>query len=140
MAQTEVRELVDSFVAKLETLIRDEIRRGFEAALGGTAPQASRPRPAPRATTTSPRPSAPAKFASAGRKKGQKRSPEELKALEDALLAHIRENTGKRIEEINRVLKVPTKDLARPISKLLAAKKIKTTGQKRATRYFPTGK
>lgn len=136
MADAGVRELVDTFVTKLEQLIRDEIRRGFEAAIGGSAP-ARRGRPPGRPAASAPAPAASKKFASPSRKKGEKRSPEQIAAVQTALADYIAKTPGQRIEEIGRALKLPTKDLTRPISKLIAGKKVKTTGQKRATKYFP---
>jgi hypothetical protein len=44
---------------------------------------------------------------------------------------------GLRIEQINKQLGTATKQLARPILKLLSDRKIKKTGEKRATLYFP---
>jgi hypothetical protein len=74
------------------------------------------------------------------RKKGQKRSPAELQRIEETLAAFIQKTPGKRIEEINKALGTSTSDLSRPLSKLIAAKKVRRQGQKRASRYFPTGK
>jgi len=44
---------------------------------------------------------------------------------------------GLRIEQINKQLGTATKVLARPIQKLLDEGKIKKTGEKRATTYYP---
>ena len=41
------------------------------------------------------------------------------------------------MEAIGKALGTPTKDLNLPVKKLLAAKKIRVEGQKRATEYFP---
>lgn len=70
---------------------------------------------------------------------GQKRTPEELAELTDDLRIYISKNPGMRIEEIARGMGATSKALVLPATKLLAAKKIKTTGQRRATRYFPKG-
>ncbi len=40
------------------------------------------------------------------------------------------------MEEIGRAMKTDTGVLKRPIALLLAAKKLKTKGQKRGTQYF----
>lgn len=126
---TNIRDLVDSFTADIEALIRDEIRRGFDAALGfaGT----------PRPTVREPSATSPAgKAAPARRKKGQKRTPEEILAVKETLRSYIAKNPGQGIEAIGKGLGVPTKELTRPASQLIAAKSIRTTGQKRATKYF----
>jgi DNA-binding NtrC family response regulator len=77
---------------------------------------------------------------SSTRQKGEKRKPEEIEALRERLLAHIRENPGQRIEEINASLGTSTSEVQRPIKHLLSAGSIRTEGQLRATRYFPKGK
>lgn len=69
-------------------------------------------------------------------RKGAKRSPEELEALTKSLLAAIKKSKGVTIETIGKELGVATKDLALPVQKLWEAKAIRTTGQKRATKYF----
>ena len=92
MAQSgTVRELVEAFTADLEALIREEIRRGFETVLGVDAQRgrAKTVRSAsPAATPVNP------KFANPGRKKGEKRTPEQLAALKAALLAFVQKNPG----------------------------------------------
>ena len=74
------------------------------------------------------------------RKKGQKRSPEELAALEATLESFIQSNAGKRIEEIGKALHIPTSGLAGPVKKLLDSARIRSTGERRATRYYPSRK
>src|SRR5206468_1714324 len=71
------------------------------------------------------------------RSKGVKRDPEVLEALTDKLGAFIKKTPGQRIEQIGKALGTPTKELALPVKKLVAAKKISTKGQKRATTYYP---
>jgi hypothetical protein len=43
---------------------------------------------------------------------------------------------GWRVEQINKELGTTTRDLMRPISKLLAEGKIRKQGERRATTYF----
>lgn len=71
------------------------------------------------------------------RRKGAKRDPKELEALVGKLASAIKSKPGLRIEEIGRALGIATKELALPAKKLLAEKKIKTTGNRRSTKYFP---
>lgn len=135
-----VRDLVEAFTADLEELIRAEIRRGFETALGVAAPVAARRPKRAAAETTRQAPvasSVSSKFSRPGRRKGEKRTPEQLAALKAALHAFVQKHPGKRVEEIGREMKMPTKDLARPLRQLVDAKRVKTTGFKRATKYFP---
>lgn len=80
---------------------------------------------------------APTKSSSMSRRKGAKRSPEQIDALVSKLESHIRKTPGERIEQIARSLGVSTSDLALPAKRLLAEKKIRTKGNRRATKYFP---
>ena len=65
-----------------------------------------------------------------------RRSTEDLEKLGGAVLAQVRSKQGQRLEEIGRAMKTDTGILKRPIALLLAAKKLKTKGQKRGTQYF----
>lgn len=104
------------------------MREEFLSALGG-----ARPAPARRqgrklgSNPTSGR----------ARPKGGRRSPEELEALTLKTLAAIKKAPGLRAEELAASLGVSTKELVRPVTKLFAQKAIKTTGQRRGTKYFP---
>jgi hypothetical protein len=138
MAKVDIRARVDAFVNELETLIRDSIREGFAQAMGDASIVKRGPGrpPGPSRAAASPAPA----LHTGKRKKGQKRSPAELQRIEETLAAFIQKTPGKRIEEINKALGTSTSDLSRPLSKLIAAKKVRRQGQKRASRYFPTGK
>ena len=70
------------------------------------------------------------------RRKGGKRSASSIASTTTALLAHIKANKGERIEQIAKALKVSTADLKVSASKLIEEKKVKTTGEKRGTKYF----
>ena len=89
---------------------------------------ASKPAPAARAAVSR---KAPPK-----RAPGEKRPPGELAKLTDKLGDFIKSHPGQRMEAIGKALGTPTKELNLPIKKLLAAKKIRSEGQKRATEYF----
>jgi predicted transcriptional regulator len=52
------------------------------------------------------------------------------------MLAQVRSKQGQRLEEIGRALRMDTGVLKYPIANLLSAKKLKTTGAKRGTKYF----
>ena len=71
------------------------------------------------------------------RRKGGKRPAEVIEQTTSALLAHIKENAGQRIEQIAKALKTQTSDLKLSAIKLLAAKKVKTKGERRGTTYHP---
>jgi hypothetical protein len=137
----ELRARTDAFVSDLSELIRKAAFEAVHEALGAgvkgaSAPRASRGRG--RAAKKMTEPKTATQTRAAKRAPGQKRDPQELKKLVERLAAHIKANPGQRIEEINKALGVPTKDLALPVKKLLAGKRISTKGQKRSTTYFPT--
>ncbi len=72
-----------------------------------------------------------------GRPKGAKRPPDEIARTKDAVLAHIKEHPGERIEQINAHMGTRTADLALPLRKLISEGSVRTEGDRRATRYFP---
>ena len=136
-ATPEIREFVEAFVAGLEDRIREAIRARFDAAIGDGAPRVAKP---PARTSKASKAAKPLPVRGRRRKKGAKRTPAELAKIQTALLAIIAKTPGKRVEEINKVLGFSTAELAGPLAKLIAAKKVRRTGQKRATKYFPAGK
>ena len=162
----EIRSKTDAFVSNLTVLIRRAALESVSAVLGGSTPVAApvqvaakrgrgRPKkvvsaaPAakapPVAKTTKPVPAAKAasqapvskKAAAPKRVSGEKRPPAELAKLTEKLGEYIKSHPGLRIESIGKALSTPTKELALPIKKLLAAKRVKSEGQKRATVYLP---
>jgi len=126
------KDLVDDVLESLRPTVTDlvdKIRRDFMSKLMGvgvTPPGKRRPgRP----------PTNPAEKRT--RRKGGKRDPKELAKLVEHLYGAIKKKPGSRIEEIGKAMGVPTKELALPVIKLLAGKRIKKTGTRRATKYFP---
>jgi hypothetical protein len=125
MATDRIHEILEDFAAQ----IRSEIQRQAMAALGGGSAHA-------RGTSNGH--VAKARVAAVGHK-GAKRDPRFLEKLQGQLLSFIQGHPGLRIEQINKQLGTHTKDLALPIRKLIAAKAIKTTGERRATTYSAGG-
>ena len=80
-----------------------------------------------------------AKAPVASRKRGAKRAPKELEQLTNRLYAYVQKRPGQRIEQIGAGMGVSTRELNLPVKKLIAAKKIHTRGQKRATTYSTKG-
>jgi hypothetical protein len=70
------------------------------------------------------------------RRKGAKRTADELAGMADAFLAYIGENPGQRMEVIAKQLGYDTQELTLPVKKLLTSGRIRVEGQKRATSYF----
>ena len=75
--------------------------------------------------------------ATKSRATGEKRSPEDLAKTMEMVHVAIRNSPGMGVEQLGTRLEVSTKALALPIRKLLAVKRIRSEGQKRATKYYP---
>jgi hypothetical protein len=120
-----IRSRIEQFVTDLHALIREAAVASVADALAdarSTSPAALARRP---------------DAARMGRRvKGAKRDPQVLESLTDRLLGFIAKNAGQRIEQIAASLGTTTKELALPAKKLIGEKKVRTTGQKRATKYF----
>ena len=114
--QSEMQKIVEQCVVQLSDLFRDAVTN----AIGGGNGHRNG-------------------YSSNGRGKGDKRPPDELKALADKFVAFVSKNPGLRIEQVNAQLGTTTKDLALPIRKLIAEGVVKAKGTKRATQYFAKG-
>jgi hypothetical protein len=124
---------IESFV--LQMLVRTAAIDAVVTALGQNGPTARPPRPA------RPPAAAPATKATAGnlafkRRKGGKRSPEQLAKIDDAIVSFVKASPGQGVEAMGKALGVPTNDLKLRVLGLVGSKKIKKTGVKRATKYF----
>ena len=117
-AASKIESVVREFVARLEDEVRADIRARLEQGLSNGGRHASR---------------------SNGLAKGEKRDPSDIAGLHDTFVAFVAKHPGLRIEQINKELGTSTKDLMLPIRKAVAAKLVKTEGQRRATKYFAGG-
>ena len=128
--EAEIRTRLEQFATRLTALIQQSAMSSVEDAFGGSTPtrRGRGGRAGAVAAVRAPR-----------AKKGQKRDPGLLEALTEKLGSFIAKNPGLRIEQIGQTLGVATKDLALPVKKLIAAKRISTKGQKRATTYYAGG-
>ena len=160
---TQIRSHVDAFVEKLSGLVRQQALEAVRSALGGgsstaavapkaaaapakrkaaaapkkkAAPAAAKPA-APAAPAAKAAPAPKAAPAASKRKPGAKRAPEEIAKTTTQLFDYISQKPGGRIEEIAKAINIATKDLTLPIKKLLGDKKIRSQGERRATKYFP---
>jgi hypothetical protein len=68
---------------------------------------------------------------------GGKRTAAEMRRAEATVLAWVRAHPGQRVEPMAAALGVKTKDITRPLAKLVKSGAIRREGEKRATRYFP---
>jgi hypothetical protein len=67
---------------------------------------------------------------------GQKRDPAAIAKLTESLHETIKANPGQRMETHQAALGLKAKDVMLPIKKLIAAKRIRFQGDKRARRYW----
>ena len=125
-----IRSALDAFVEDLSNLIQQAALESVGQALASASVVPSR-------RGRGAREAAPV-FASLAqnRKKGAKRTAEELEQLTKKLHGYIAKNPGQRIEQIAQSLDISTKELNLPAKKLISEKKLSTKGQKRATTYF----
>lgn len=134
----QIRSRIESFSRELEALVRDAAIDAVRTSLGGER----QPAPAQRVPSASPRPGTPTPSLRATgslsfkRRKGGKRTPEQLAQIDAALLDYVKANAGQGIEHIAKALGVPSNDLKPRVSLLVDGKELKKTGVKRATKYF----
>ena len=123
--ERQIRARVEAFVGELSGLVRQAALEAVQDALEG-------------APTAAPRRAAGKRPAAVTRsKRGGRRSPNELNAMADQLMAAVTAQPGLRIEELGKAMEIPTRELALPVTKLIKAGKLRREGRKRATKYFP---
>ncbi|MCK6449179.1 MAG: DNA-binding protein [Planctomycetes bacterium] len=128
----QIRSRIEAFVDELATLVRNSALESIQNALGAApARKPGRPRAA-----VAPAAGAAIRRRAPRRGRGEKRSPAELDALAAKFLSYVKANPGNSIERIGKAIEIDTKELKLPVSKLLDEKKLKTTGQRRGTKYF----
>jgi hypothetical protein len=124
--QKQINQRIDAFVNEIAELARQQALETLSSALGGRGKAGRRVAAA----------ALPLSLASS-RGKGEKRSRVELNAVTDGLAAKVTSKPGLRIEQLARELGTPTKELSLPMRKLVAEGRVRSEGQRRATRYFP---
>jgi hypothetical protein len=142
----QIQDRIQAFLTELSGLVRQSALEAVQVALGGgvAAPARRGPgRPRKNAAAGPIAAAAPAGTASSapagkrGRKgKRAKRSSADVDATAAALLTYVAANEGQSIEQIGKGMGVATKELKLPVIKLMEAKKLKTKGQRRGTKYF----
>jgi hypothetical protein len=101
-----------------------------------TLPRARSQRLRRRAPLAASPPPPPPQGSAAARAKRAKRTSADVDATAAALLTYVAANEGQSIEQIGKGMGVATKELKLPVIKLMEAKKLKTKGQRRGTKYF----
>ncbi|MBZ0119867.1 MAG: hypothetical protein K8H88_22960 [Sandaracinaceae bacterium] len=129
-----IHQVVSDFVENITQLARqvalDMVVSAFSAPTGPAAgfetPAGGRARRGGKSTRA------------VGLRRGRRRAAGDVERLKTRFLDHVRAHPGQRIEQINRALGTRTPEMRLPLAKLLAAKQIKTKGERRATTYFAT--
>ncbi len=128
---------IQAFVTEISALVRTAALDSVHAALGATAtpmkrgpgrPKSFSPKAAKGGTK-----SMPARPTRGGRR--VKRSSEDVDAMAQKILAYVKANDGKRMDEIAKAMNTSVKNLTLPALKLLEAKAVKRSGQRRGTKY-----
>ncbi len=132
----QIHQRIQSFVSELSGLVRQAAVEAVRSALtgqGSAAPAAPAKRGPgrPRKVQAGAAPAAKAPKAKRG-----KRSTADVSATAGKLVEYIAKNPGQSIEQIGKGMNIHTKHLKLPAKKLLEDKKLKTTGQRRGTKYF----
>lgn len=124
--QRQVNARVSAFVEEITELARQSAYEMLSSALDQEQPG-----------TDHTRRSASIPASPAPRRKGAKRTIEELEAMASEFLDYVTKNPGQRMEQIAKALGYSTQELTLPVKKLSNAGKVRVEGQKRATSYFP---
>jgi len=128
---SKVELLIQEFVANLRRAIAQEAAEAFIIAGGGAV--RTKPGPKPKAAISATRKT------KALKRKGGKRTSEEIESQAAQILAYLKKNPQHGAEQIGAALGLSTAELALPIKNLLAKKSLKTVGQKRGTKYSVRG-
>ena len=128
-----IRSRIEAFLAELTALVRQAALESVREALGGGAPALRHGPGRPRKAGAE----RGARSAPGGRGKRVKRTAADMEGLTQRILEHVRKHPGQGASQIGTALRLSTKELQLPVRKLLASRKLKTTGRKRSTKYFP---
>lgn len=141
MPNNEIQALVADFATKLEAIARRSALEQVLATLSGqvSAPKKRGPGRPKGSGAKSAGPAPAAKPAIKPIRKGTRRSAEDVQAMGESLLAHVKANPGQRGEQIAAAMKSDVGTIRLPMKALIAAKKITTRGQRRGMTYYVAG-
>jgi len=135
-ATQQIESSIQSFVSEISGLVRVAALEAVRDALGGGASPARRGRP----VGSGRKPGRPAKAATPARRgRPARRSAEDVDAAAQKMLAYVKANDGKRLDEIAKALGTSSDELKKPAQVLLEAKSVKRSGQRRGTKYHVAG-
>jgi hypothetical protein len=116
----------DSLAEQIDKLVRDhlaQVQAEAERAMRRAFAMTATSKPKPRATKRAP---------------STRRDPKEVAALAEKLHARIVAEPGESMTVHARHLGVGVRDLHRPMMLLRRAGRLRTTGARNSTRYYPT--
>ena len=114
--QARIEEQVDVFVGNLQQLVRDAAVDAIGRAMNGKA-----------------RPKKP-------RQASERRTREQIAELTESLYRAICTNPGASMRAIGKSIAREPRELSLPAHRLIREGRVKTTGQRDQTRYFPVGR
>jgi hypothetical protein len=127
----QVEARVQAFVREVSELVRSAALEAVSDALGsssGASGGKRRGRPVGSKNKA-------AAHAGASRGKRGKRTSAQVDAMATRIFDYVKKNPGANVEGMAKTFSLKSKDLTLPIGKLMAAKKLKTSGQRRGTKY-----
>ena len=143
--ETQIRSKIETAVTEITALVRADAVRRFSEAMGGTdsvlappsagvaaAPVSAAKKVAKKGVTSKPK-KAVSKPKKGG--KGVKRTAEDLTQIANSIATYVKAHPGEGIEKIAQGISIDSQELKLPIKKLLSDGVIKTTGQRRGTKY-----
>lgn len=130
--RSSIQSLLESFTEQLEALVQQAALERVMTALGGDAPATpGKRRGRPKGSGRKP-----GRPAGAGR---VRRDSGDMDAMQGRLLAHVKANPGQRGEQIAAAMNSDVGTIRLPMKKLIAAKQVRTEGQRRGMTYHPGG-
>jgi hypothetical protein len=133
---TELRTRIETFTAEIAALVRSSAIEAVHDALGAEL-AGVRIAPVKRGPGRPRKGGAPSPIVASKRGgKRAKRTTEDVAKMGGAVVAYVAKHPGQSVEQIGKALGAKTKELALPILRMIGAKKLKTKGQRRGTRYF----
>jgi hypothetical protein len=127
---SKIDALIQEFVINLRQAIAQEAAEAFAIAGGGGAGSVGNGRRKP-----GPKPRGSVSGMASLRRKGGKRTSEEIAAQGAKILGHLKKNPSSGAEALGAALGMSTGEMALPMAKLIADKSVKFTGQKRGRKY-----
>jgi hypothetical protein len=140
-AQADIESLIAQFTSELTTLVRrstlEEVLATLQGGMNGAAPRRGPGRPA--GSVKRGRPVGSKNKPKAGPGGRIRRSSADLEGMQDSLLAHVKANPGQRGDQIASALGSDVGTIRGPMKKLIAAKQVRTEGQRRGMTYHIGG-